>query len=153
MSKLLDRQGRSYVRRGNWLLQYIADNVDAIDADMVEPPMSGEIPMSGVVEIPMSVEIPTEAIPPTEPVSAEDIEPRTCRNTPMDEAVERLTTIVNVCFRTGNGLVWLENDLVLWDSSDPERWLAQMRSEWGNRIHSGWLDEFMNALELWIVAH
>ena len=164
MAKLLDTQGRAYVRQGRWLLQYITDNADAIDAQLDSPkayvqpyvPVKEALkeaffdPFSYGVE---PVEEPAEEFVEPKEEPKEPYEPYTCRNTPMEEAQERLREIVNVCFKTGNGLVWLENDLALWDSTNPSAWLSKMREEWGNRIHSGWLDEFMNALELWIVSH
>lgn len=159
MAKLLDTQGRAYVRQGRWLLQYITDNADAINAQLDLPHIPKEVPAAVKEEAfidPFSYgEESTEAHVAHVAEHVEPIieEPYTCRNTPMEEAQERLREIVNVCFKTGNGLVWLENDLALWDSTNPSAWLSKMREEWGNRIHSGWLDEFVNALELWIVSH
>ena len=160
MAKLLDTQGRAYVRQGRWLLQYITDNADAIDAQLDLPHIPKQVPTAvkepdfidpfSYGEEPPSTEAHVAHVAEPPPIIEE---PYTCRNTPMEEAQERLREIVNVCFKTGNGLVWLENDLALWDSTNPSAWLSKMREEWGNRIHSGWLDEFVNALELWIVSH
>ena len=157
MAKLMDTQGRAYVRQGRWLLLYITENADAIDAqfDAAITPIAPPTPIVPSITAPIVQSITTPIVQPSEyPEVIQQLpEPYTCNNSPIDESVERLTTIVDVCFKTGNGRVWLENDLALWDPTDPAGWLEKMRLEWSNRIHSGWLDEFMNALELWIVAH
>jgi hypothetical protein len=75
-----------------------------------------------------------------------------CPPTLEAEALERLRFVVEVNFSTIRGLVLLESDLGLWDRASPEAWLIQMRSEWESRLHSGWLDEFMEALELWVIS-
>lgn len=190
MTKLLDTQGRTYVRQGRWLLQYITQHADDISANLDASTPTPVTPYAPIPDAPYApipdapsapihfdpfsygdtqsrnvvepVEAPRNVVEPVaEPqdmvqhvvAPVEPQEPNTCRNSPMDEALERLTTIVKVCFKTGNGLVWLENDLALWDPVDPSGWLAKMRDEWSSRIHSGWIDEFVNALELWIVSH
>ena len=72
-----------------------------------------------------------------------------CKNEVETEAIEWLKSIVSVCFNTDAGLVMLENDLALYDHENVAGWLVTMRNEWESRIHSGWLDQFMGALELW----
>ncbi len=84
----------------------------------------------------------------------EEIEERlpddVCANTIEVEALEILRRIALVNFSGDNGLICLENDLLLYDGSD--EWILNMKKEWEFRLHSQWVDTFMNALELWIVS-
>jgi hypothetical protein len=76
-----------------------------------------------------------------------------CKNDAGIEAQAWLYNIVNVCFNTDTGSVTLDTDLALYlaDRPSPGEWIEQMRKEWSNRIHSGWIEQFMSALELWVV--
>ena len=79
-----------------------------------------------------------------------------CEDSLISEANERLLSILKVCFGTDSGRIQLENYLALYDGDkkilSKETWLAEMRETWSQKLHSGWLDEFMEALELWVIA-
>jgi hypothetical protein len=76
-----------------------------------------------------------------------------CAPTLEAEALERLRMIVDINFKTIRGLVLLESDLALFDpDTDTSVWLESMKTEWEARLHSEWLDEFMEALQLWILS-
>lgn len=75
-----------------------------------------------------------------------------CDATPEAEAVARMQIAVDACFRTDRGAVLLETDLALWDGTEPEAWFRAMRDTWESRLHSGWVDEFLEALQLWMAV-
>ena len=76
-----------------------------------------------------------------------------CAPTLEAESLERLRFVVDVNFKTIRGLVLLESDLALFNSEiDTEKWLEKMKQEWESRLHSQWLDEFMEALQIWILS-
>ena len=76
-----------------------------------------------------------------------------CAPTLEAEALERLRMIVDINFKTIRGLVLLESDLALFDlGEDMSEWLDKMKTEWEPRLHSEWLDEFIEALQLWILS-
>ena len=78
--------------------------------------------------------------------------PDQCAPTLRAEAEERLRAVVEANFKTSRGLIVLENDLMLYEQEDPVGWIRRMREDWSSKIHSQWLDEFENALELWIAS-
>ena len=75
-----------------------------------------------------------------------------CDATLEAESVARMRIAVDACFRTDRGAVELENELALWDGADPAAWVRRMRDTWESRLHSAWVDEFMEALELWVAG-
>lgn len=78
--------------------------------------------------------------------------PDQCAPTLRAEAEERLRAVVEANFKTARGLIVLENDLLLFDGSDPAAWMRNMKEDWSSKIHSMWMGEFTNALELWIAS-
>ena len=81
-------------------------------------------------------------------------DPDQCDLSIKTEAQERLRNIVEINFATDRGLIMLENDLLLYSdgSMDMNTFLEIMQSSWADRLHSGWLAEFMEALHLWVLA-
>jgi len=85
------------------------------------------------------------------------IESNQCAATLEAESLERMRVVVEINFSTIRGLVLLESDLALYADTEngapePEKWLEKMRTDWESRLHSEWLDEFMEALQLWVLS-
>jgi len=150
-------------RNGKWLMDAVVVHADALETFLATHVPPTEIP----------IEIPID--PPIDPLAAlmglygdidvSDIETTPasilptplidqCHNDVHTEALEWLMSIVSVCYNTDTGIILLENDLALFvgDRPDASEWLTTMRKEWESRIHSGWLDQFMSALELWVAS-
>jgi hypothetical protein len=50
-------------------------------------------------------------------------------------------------------MVFVVPDIALFEiGTDVSAWLEKMKTEWEARLHSEWLDEFMEALQLWILS-
>ena len=82
----------------------------------------------------------------------EAIRSEQCPATLDAEAQGRLEIVLKANFTTARGLVLLESDMGLFDSKNPEAWIQKMREDWSVRLHSLWLDEFIEALELWVLS-
>ena len=74
-----------------------------------------------------------------------------CSATLEAEALERLQTVIAANFKTARGLIVLESDLALYDG-DGEVFVTRMREEYSSRLHSLWLDEFCEALQIWVAS-
>lgn len=74
-----------------------------------------------------------------------------CENNILSEAEERLKSCIDSSYRTDNGRIMLENDLLLFENS--ESWLAEMIKEWHPRLKSTMRDEFSEAIHLWMASH
>lgn len=78
-----------------------------------------------------------------------------CENSLLAEAKERLLSCVLSSFRTDAGVIMLENDLILFQEERQEEvseWVSRMRNEWSSRLHSSVLDDFFEALDLWVLS-
>jgi hypothetical protein len=75
-----------------------------------------------------------------------------CENGLRAEAEERLKTCLESSFRTDNGRIMLENDLMLFDVDAKEEWLKEVLSEWLPRLKSTFHDEFILAINLWVLS-
>lgn len=82
----------------------------------------------------------------------------------QSEAMERLKTVVQTSYKTDAGLIILENDLAFFYDLDSNSqnsakyteqivaWVAEMKRNWKDRIHSTVWGEFEEALELWTLT-
>jgi hypothetical protein len=78
-----------------------------------------------------------------------------CETTLEAEALERLSSCVNACFKTDRGIILLENDLLLYrdvEESYRDTWFSETCEMWKDRLHSSLGEEFCTSLGLWMVS-
>ena len=76
-----------------------------------------------------------------------------CENSLLAEAEERLAFALTTSFKTDVGSILLENDLLLWidtDAENDEKWLETMAENWSQKLHTNVVEDFCNALALWV---
>ena len=121
-----------------------------LDPDFVDKNYNGVQLMQIIYD---KKELYLDLISKPEPKPLEPPDADQCAPTLEAEALERLRMIVDINFKTIRGLVLLESDLALFEiGTDVSAWLEKMKTEWEARLHSEWLDEFMEALQLWILS-
>lgn len=78
-----------------------------------------------------------------------------CEDSIKSESEERLKSCLASSFRTDNGTIMLENDLLLFisDKLDPVEWVQTMLDEWLPRLDSKKHEEFKVGLHLWILSN
>jgi len=141
---------------GSACLKVLLDNVDLIE---------DRLRAAHVPPTPEPLELPPPAVEPSPPpppprhdeeAFVEDIDASMqCANTLLAEAHERLVTCVLTSFRTDSGLIMLENELSLFQEETPDTvaaWVTRTRDAWSSRLHSKVLDDFHEALDLWVVS-
>lgn len=119
--------------------EQLETSFDAVEAEE-------EVEAVEAVEAAAEASVPAPSPPALPPL------PDQCAPTLRAEAEERLRAVVEANFKTSRGLIVLENDLMLYENEDPVSWIRRMRDDWSSKLHSLWLDEFENALELWIAS-
>ena len=143
-------------RNGRWLVETLVERGAEFEQKLKEqahpeaaPEAHAQADLDNFSEVSV-LESPKS--PKHEPIDTSQF----CEDSLISEANERLLSILKVCFGTDSGRIQLENDLALYDGDkkilSKETWLAEMRETWSQKLHSGWLDEFMEALELWVIA-
>ena len=78
-----------------------------------------------------------------------------CENSLLAEAHERMVSCVITSYRTDAGLLLLENELIMFQDQTSEgvtNWVQTMRNAWSCRLHSKVLDDFCEALDLWVLS-
>lgn len=131
---------------GSACLRVLHDNLDTIEQRLASqrPPDPPTPPAP----------TPRSLLPP-QPASHDFDESTQCENSLLAEAHERLLSCVITSFRTDAGLIMLENELSLFQEETPDSvsaWVSRMRTAWSSRLHSKVLDEFFEALDLWVVS-
>jgi hypothetical protein len=129
MHKLLEKHGISAPRSGSACIQLLWDHRLTLGSSPLPAPTA------------------TPAPPP--PVFYPLIDQ--CETGLRAEAEERMKTCIESSYRTDNGLIMLENDLVLFVNSDD--WLRETINEWLPRLKSTMQDEFKEAIQLWVLSH
>jgi len=89
--------------------------------------------------------------PPSRDLGALDLETQ-CENGILAEAEERLKSCIQSSFNTDNGRIMLENDLLLFDFASKDEWLRETMNEWLPRLKSTFHDEFILAINLWVLS-
>lgn len=77
-----------------------------------------------------------------------------CDSNILEEAESRLKLCVETSFKSDNGLIMLENDLLLFQDDPPSDisiWVEEMISSWSSKLHSSVQLDFREALELWVI--
>lgn len=141
---------------GSACLKVLVDNLEFIearlrDAQAAEPP-------------PPAPQPPSAPEPPHSPpsrsadalISPNDFDASMqCENTLLAEAHERMVACVLTSFRTDAGLIMLENELSLFEDEAADEvasWVVNMRDTWSSRLHSKVLEDFYEALDLWVLS-
>lgn len=66
-----------------------------------------------------------------------------------------MVACVLTSFRTDAGLIMLENELSLFEDEAADEvasWVVNMRDTWSSRLHSKVLEDFYEALDLWVLS-
>jgi hypothetical protein len=126
--------------------------VTALDSEVTESPAE---PMEDIVEPQedMVYETYETNVSPTKVAEPPLIDQ--CETTLEAEALERLTSCVNACFKTDRGIILLENELLLYqdvEESYRDTWFSETCEVWKDRLHSSLGEEFCTALGLWMVS-
>lgn len=148
MVSLLERNAFKAPRSGSACLQLLWANKTTITCDplpSIDPilPDLPEILPEKILE-PFPSELSSEPIPLDLPLIDQ------CENGIRSEAEERLKTCLESSFKTDNGRIMLENDLLLFDNS--EEWIQEMIREWHPRLKSTVREEFSEAIHLWMLS-
>jgi len=132
-------------------LKVLVDNLEFIEQRLRDGP-----PASDAAPPPQNDEPPSPEAPPQVRTVDEPIdESLHCANTLIAEAHERMVSCVLTSFRTDTGLIMLENELSLFNEEEPDTvpaWVVRMRETWSSRLHSKVLDDFFEALDLWVLS-
>jgi hypothetical protein len=79
-----------------------------------------------------------------------------CDNTLQEESKEIMVSLISKCFTTDRGLILLENHMLFFDDAhtpeQKEAWYEETMNEWKNNLHSAMIDQFQNALRLWMLS-
>jgi hypothetical protein len=143
-------------------LKVLVDNLEVIEQRLRDgppqstPPTSDSPPQS----TPPTTDEPPQSDPPPLPPQSRVVEDALdesihCANTLLAEAHERMVACVLTSFRTDAGLIMLENELSLFNEEEPDTvpaWVVRMRDTWSSRLHSSVLDDFFEALDLWVLS-
>ena len=155
MVALLERNAFKAPRSGSACVQLIWENRTTITCDPPppdhpppdHPPPDPSIPPP--IPLPIS-EPPPGPSEPEIPIIPEIPLIDQCENGIRSEAEERLKTCLESSFKTDNGRIMLENDLLLFDNS--EEWIQEMIREWHPRLKSTVREEFSEAIHLWMLS-
>jgi len=144
---------------GTVCLQTLAEHADEIERTLHARLLSSELSSSAPAPLTEqdTEEKGREATTTTREVDPVPFDERVqCENTLLAEAKERLISCVMSSFRTDAGIIMLENDLIMFEDVEPEaevgEWVVRMRSEWTNRLHSSVVEDFEEALDLWVLS-
>jgi hypothetical protein len=79
-----------------------------------------------------------------------------CDNTLQEESKEIMVSLISKCFTTDRGIILLENHMMFFQDAhtqeQKEAWFVETMSEWNNNLHSAMIEQFQNALRLWMLS-
>lgn len=143
MVALLELNSLKAPRSGSACLQLLWANKTIISCEPLPPPLSEPLLSEPLSSLPLE----PHSEPPSEQLPLID----QCEDGIRSEAEERLKTCLESSFKTDNGRIMLENDLLLFENS--EGWIQEMIQEWHPRLNSAVHNEFTEAIHLWILSH
>jgi hypothetical protein len=139
-------------------LRVLRDNLEYIEDRLAHPEDVAPPPTPPPDE---DIQVPVESTPAPEPLPERHVrddffdDSVQCDNSLLAEAHERMVSCVITSFRTDAGLILLENELSMFQEETPESialWVQTMRNAWSSRLHSKVLDDFCEALDLWVLS-
>lgn len=156
---------------GSACLRVLYDNLEYIEDRLAHPPVPAPKRDIPPFEPDTDDVLAPDVAPPADDVAPEPQEtPRAlsppvidhhfddnvqCDNSLLAEAHERMVSCVITSFRTDAGLIMLENELSMFEESTQDNvssWVHTMRNAWSSRLHSKVLDDFCEALDLWVLS-